>query len=156
MPIVLGYRAKAGAVGGRLLVAECFVDLVLIRPLGPVPTSVWRRLPLRRTGGNGAPAGWVVGMGAGASRATQEPAAGGRGGAWKMRLGIDRFEGSARVPQPLCLDARRRRHAASRAGERRKDVWRSADERGHVCVAASGRESCPRRLRSMLCPEMGE
>ena len=96
MPIVFGYRTDVGAIGGRLLVVESFVDLVLIALLWPVPTSIWRLLPYRRTGANAAPAGWPVGMGAGGSRTAQDSAAGGRGGAWQVPVGIDRFELSAR------------------------------------------------------------
>ena len=99
MPIVLGYHTEVGIVGGRLLVMESIVDLVLIRRLQLVPTSVWRRLPYRPTRANGAPAGWTVGMGGGASRAAQEPATGGRGGAWKVRVGIDRFAVDLRGPR---------------------------------------------------------
>ena len=57
VPIVFGYRTDVGAIGGRLLVVESFVDLVLIALLWPVPTSIWRLLPYRRTGANAAPAG---------------------------------------------------------------------------------------------------
>ena len=146
MPIVFGYRTDVGAIGGRLLVLESFVDLVLIALLWPVPTSIWRLLPHRRTDVNRAPAAWAVGMGGGASRSAEKPDSGGRGGAWKVPVGIDRFEGSARAPQLLCSEARRRRRAARRAGERRKDVRRTADDCGHACTAASGRETCPRRL----------
>ena len=146
MPIVLGYRTDVSTVGRRQLGAQSFVDLVLIHPPWPVTTAVSRRLPYRRTGVSDATTGWAVGMGAGVSRTAQEPAAGGRGGAWQVRVGIDRFEGSVRAPQPQCPEARRRRHAARRPGERRTNVWRSAEDRGHACVAASGRESCPHRL----------
>ena len=86
-----GYRAEVGTVDGRLLVMEIIVDLVLIRRLQLLPTSVWRRLSYRRTGANSAPAGWAVGMGAGASRAAQEPASGGRADALGLRLGICQF-----------------------------------------------------------------
>ena len=146
MPIVFGYRTDVGAIGGRLLVVQSFIDLVLIALLWPVPTSIWRLLPYRRTSVSVAPDGWAVGMGAGASRAVHEPAAGGRCGVRQVRVGIDRFEASVRAPQLLCPEARRRRHATRRAGERRKDVRRSADDCGHACTAASGRETCPRRL----------
>ena len=146
MSIVFGYRTDVGAIGGRLLVVESFIDLVLIALPWPVPTSIWRLLPYRRTRANGAPAGWAVGMGAGASRAAQELASGRRGGAWQVPVGSDRFEVSVRAPQLLCPEARRRRQATRRAGERRKDVRRSADDCGRVCIAASGRERCPRRL----------
>ena len=91
MPIVLGWRTDVGAVGGRLLVLEIFVDLVLIRPLPPAPTSVWSRLPYHQPLASGAPAGWAVGMGAGASRAAQEPASGGRADALGLPLGICQF-----------------------------------------------------------------
>ena len=146
MPIVLRYRTDVGAISGQLLVVESFIDLVLIALLWPVPTSIWRLLPHRRRVVSSAPAGWAVGMGGGASRAAQQPASRGRGGAWQVPVGIDRFEASVRAPQLLCPEARRRRHAARRAAERRKDVRRSVGDCGHACAAASGRERCPRRL----------
>ena len=146
MPIALGYRPDVGVVGGRLLVLESFVDLVLIRPLPSAPTSVWRRLQHHQPLATGAPIGWAVGMGAGASRAAQRLASGGRGGARQLCVGVDRFEGSVRAPRLLFPKARRRRHVAWRAGERRKDVWSSAGDCGHACAAASGRQSCARRV----------
>ena len=91
MPIVFGYRTDVGAIGRRLLVLESFVDLVLIALLWPVPTSIWRLLPYRRTGANGAPAGWAVGMGDGPSRTAQQPASGGRADALGLHLGIGQF-----------------------------------------------------------------
>ena len=144
MPIALGYHPDVGAVGGRLLVLESFVDLVLIRPLPPAPTSVWSRLPYHQPLASGAPAGWAVGMGAGASRAAQVPASGGRGGARRLRVCVDRFEGSVRALPLQCPEAQSRRHAPWRAGERRTDVRSSAGTRGHACAAASGRQTCQR------------
>ena len=146
MSIEFGYRADIGAVGERLLILESFIGRMLIWLLRAAPTSVWRQLPHRWTLVNGAPAGQAIGIGAGASRAAQEPASCGRGGARRLRVGVDRFEGSVRAPQLQFPKARRRRHVAWRAGERRKDVWSSAGVCGHACAAASGRQSCARRV----------
>ena len=108
MPIVLGYRADVGTIGGRLLVLESFVDLVLIALLWPVPTSIWRLLLHRRTGANRPPAAWAVGTGGGASRSAQKPASGGRDGAWKVPVSIGRFEADLRgLRGPLNCCARR-------------------------------------------------
>ena len=117
MPIVLGWRTDVGVVGGRLLFLESFIDHVLIRLPRPAPTSVWRRLPYLQPLATGTPIGWAVGMGAGASRAAQRSVSGGRGGTRKLRVGVDRFEGSVRAPRLLCPEAQMRRHAARRAAE---------------------------------------
>ena len=117
MPIELGYRANVGAVDGRLLVLESFIDLVLIRLPRPALTSVWRRLPYHLPPATGTPIGWAVGMGTGASRAAQRSASGGRGGARQLRVGVDRFEGSVRAPRLLCTESQMRRHVARRAAE---------------------------------------
>ena len=146
MSIEFGYRADIGAVGGRLLILESFIGRMLIWLLRAAPTSVWRQLPHRWTLVNGAPAGQAIGIGTGASRAAQEPASGGRGGARRLRVRVDRFEGSVRALPLQCPEAQSRRHAPWRAGERRTYVRSSAGGRGHACAAASGRQTFPRRV----------
>ena len=67
VPIVLGYQIPHVTVGGRPILVQSFVDLVLIQRLQLVQLPVRQRLQHRPTGETGMPAGWPAGTGARAS-----------------------------------------------------------------------------------------
>ena len=72
--IILQYLTNTGGNGGAAAHLASFIDLVLIRWLSPVPTSVGRRLPHHVAACCCMPAGRAVDLGAGASCGAKEPA----------------------------------------------------------------------------------